>query len=66
MEQNTTALLTLGEAAKALRISKTKLYWERRDGKIRTVQIGRATRITPADLNRYIAALRGSDPSPAR
>lgn len=58
MDHNTTELLTLGEAAKALRISKTKLYLERRDGKIRAVQIGRATRIAPADLSQYVNSLR--------
>lgn len=52
------SLLTLREAAVALRISKAKLYLERKAGRIRTVQIGRAARIAPADLTIYINLLR--------
>lgn len=56
------SLLTLREAAIALRISTAKLYLERKAGRLRTIRIGRAARIAPADLNTYISSLRrGSD-----
>jgi excisionase family DNA binding protein len=50
-------LLTLDEAARILRISKAKLYTERRSGRLPTREFGRrAPRIHRDDLNRYIQA----------
>lgn len=52
--QDTPHLLTLPEAALALRLSRTKLYRERRAGRLRTVQFGRSVRVRPEELRRYI------------
>jgi excisionase family DNA binding protein len=50
-------LLTLEEARQVLRFSKSKLYFERRSGRLRTRRFGRrAVRIHRQDLERYIQA----------
>ncbi len=54
------ALLTLAEAAKILKISKTKLYHEGEAGRLNVVYIGvRCVRITEAEIRRY-AVIRES------
>jgi len=60
------ALLTLAEAAKLLKISKTKLYHEREAGRLDVVYIGvRCVRVTEAEVRRYIrAACKRRPPSP--
>jgi len=51
------ALLTLAEAAKILKVSKTKLYHERKAGRINVVTIGvRCVRVTEAEVKRYVRA----------
>jgi excisionase family DNA binding protein len=50
-------LLTLEEARRVLRFSKSKLYTERRSGRLPVRRFGRrAVRIHRDDLNRYIQA----------
>ena len=46
--------LTLAEVAQFLRISKSKLYQERKAGKLRIIRFGRAVRIRERDLQRYV------------
>jgi len=55
--------LTLPEAAKLLRISKSKLYWERKAGRLRVLHFGRVVRIDSRDLDRYIRAIRSTSTS---
>jgi predicted site-specific integrase-resolvase len=53
------SLLTLAEARKILKISKTKLYHERQAGRLHVVTIGvRCVRVTEAEVKRYIRAAR--------
>jgi excisionase family DNA binding protein len=57
-------LLTLEEAQQILRFSKSKLYAERRSGRLLSRRFGaRAVRIHREDLDRYIrdAALDGTE-----
>jgi excisionase family DNA binding protein len=55
--RNVQALLTLAEAAKILKVSKTKLYHERKAGRINVVTIGvRCVRVTEAEVKRYVRA----------
>jgi excisionase family DNA binding protein len=52
-------LLTLEEARQVLRFSKSKLYAERRSGRLPSRRFGpRAVRIHRKDLDRYIQAAR--------
>jgi excisionase family DNA binding protein len=53
-------LLTPEEAAKALRISRSKLYELLRSGTIESVRIDRLRRIPPQALREYIERLRGA------
>lgn len=55
MRKKDIELLTLAEAARLLKMSKTKLYWERKAGKLRTVNFGRSVRVHPLDLRKYIS-----------
>jgi len=48
-------LLTLQEAANALRFSRSKIYWERRSGRLRTLRFGRLVRVAPEEIARFIA-----------
>ncbi len=48
--------MTLDEAAKLLRFSKSKVYQERKAGRLRTVRFGRSVRVRPQDLAKYINA----------
>ena len=52
-------LMTLSETAKLLRISKTKLYWERKAGRLKTLKFGRAVRVRLDDLHQYCEAAAG-------
>lgn len=47
-------LLTLAEVSQFLRISKNKLYQERKAGNLRVVRFGRAVRVRQRDVERYI------------
>jgi excisionase family DNA binding protein len=52
-------LLTLAEATKILKVSKTKLYHERSAGRLHVVTIGvRFVRISEAEIIQYIRAAR--------
>jgi excisionase family DNA binding protein len=53
------ALLTLADVARLLRISKSKLYQERKAGRLRTVRFGRSIRVRPRDVQEYINAAIG-------
>jgi len=53
-------LLTPEEAAKALRISRSKLYDLLRSGTVESVRIDRLRRIPPQALHEYIERLRGA------
>jgi excisionase family DNA binding protein len=48
--------MTLGEVAKLLHFSKSKLYQERKAGRLRTVRFGRSVRVRPQDVQKYINA----------
>jgi excisionase family DNA binding protein len=50
------ALLTIAEASRLLKLSKTKLYIERKEGRLNVVTFGRSVRITEAELKRYVRA----------
>jgi len=49
-------LMKLDEVAKLLRFSKSKLYQERKAGRLRTVRFGRSVRVRPQDIEKYIDA----------
>ncbi|MGP0081386.1 helix-turn-helix domain-containing protein [Mycobacterium sp.] len=49
-------LLTVSEAATALRISRSSIYRLFDAGELRWVQIGAARRVTSAEIHRFIAA----------
>ena len=50
-------LLTAEEAAKALSVGRTTLYALIKEGKLRSVHIGRSCRLTRAELVRYVERL---------
>lgn len=50
-------LFTVHEAMKILALSRTVIYEQLRNGRLRYVKQGRATRITAAALKEYIALL---------
>lgn len=51
------SLYTLAETAAILKVSKTKLYHERKAGRINVVTIGvRCVRLTEAEVKRYVRA----------
>jgi hypothetical protein len=51
------SLYTLAETSAILRVSKTKLYHERKAGRINVVTIGvRCVRVTEAEVKRYVRA----------
>lgn len=47
-------LMTVEDALQYLKIGKTKLYALIKEGKIRTVKIGKRTLIDPEDLKKFI------------
>ena len=49
-------LLTVSEAATALRISRSSIYRLFDAGELRWVQIGASRRVTSAEIHRFIAA----------
>jgi excisionase family DNA binding protein len=49
-------LLTVSEAAAALRISRSSIYRLFEAGELAWVQIGAARRVTSAEIHRFIAA----------
>ena len=49
-------LLTAGEVAEILSVSKSFAYQLMRTGEIPTVRLGRSVRVRPKDLDRYIDA----------
>jgi excisionase family DNA binding protein len=50
-------LLTVAEAARALSLSRSKLYLMVSAGAIPSVQLGRSRRIRASDLEEFVAAL---------
>jgi excisionase family DNA binding protein len=50
-------LLTLSEAAAILRVSKSKLYQERKAGKLRVLRLGRLVRVDERALRRYLRVM---------
>ena len=54
-------LLTAPEAARALGISRSKLYELLRDGEIQSVRIGRSRRVPWEALGAYVASLTELD-----
>jgi excisionase family DNA binding protein len=59
-------LLTVGEAADQLRISRWSVYNLIRANQLRTVKIGRRRLVTPAALTECIAMLEGGSASGER
>ena len=57
-------LMTLAEAARFLRISKSTIYRECKRGHLRTLRFGGVVRVQPEDLRRFVAqaARRTSQP----
>jgi excisionase family DNA binding protein len=55
-------LLTGGEVAKLLNISRSSAYGLMRCGSLRVVRMNRSVRVRPTDLERFIAA--HCDPEP--
>lgn len=53
---NGSLLLTIAEAAKALRISRSSIYRLFEGGELAWVQIGASRRVTSAEIHRFIAA----------
>jgi excisionase family DNA binding protein len=51
---NRTDLLTLTEVRQILGFSRSKLYEERRTGRLRVLRFGRIVRVRETDLSRYI------------
>lgn len=59
---STDKLLTMREAAARLNISARTVWAMIQDGRLRAIRIGRAVRIAPAELERYILdATEGAD-----
>jgi excisionase family DNA binding protein len=56
MPINGSLLLTLSEAAAALRISRSSIYRLFDAGELAWVQIGASRRVTSAEIHRFIAA----------
>jgi len=53
---NSSLLLTVSEAAAALRISRSSIYRLFESGELAWVQIGASRRIASAEIHRFIAA----------
>lgn len=54
-------LMTLDEVAAIIRRSRRTLERDAAAGRLRTVKLGRSTRVPRAELERYIAAAAGYD-----
>jgi excisionase family DNA binding protein len=52
-------LLRIPDAARALGIGRTTFYKLIDDGDIRVVRIGRAVRVSPAELHAFVARCNG-------
>ena len=52
-------LLRIPDAARALGIGRTTLYKLIDDGDLRVVRIGRAVRVSPAELHAFVARCNG-------
>lgn len=50
-------MLTVEEAAKALRLSRTKTFSLLKDGSLRSVKIGRCRRVPVSALEAFVARL---------
>jgi excisionase family DNA binding protein len=59
-------LLTPEETATVLRVGRTTVYALMKAGELRPVHIGRSTRISRAELERFVARLDAAPPSVAR
>jgi excisionase family DNA binding protein len=58
------ALFTLAETAKILKVSKTKVYHERKAGRLNVIVFGfRCVRVTESEIKRYVRAA-GVKPRP--
>jgi excisionase family DNA binding protein len=55
-------LLTPEEAAEALRVGRTTIYALMKVGDLRPVRIGRSTRISRAEIERYVDRLEAPGP----
>lgn len=49
-------ILTAGEAAKILKVSKSKLYSMLRNGELPCIKMGKCVRVRRSDIDRLIAA----------
>ncbi len=49
-------LLTLVEVAHLLRVSKSKVYQERKAGRLRVIRFGRTVRVREGDVQKFIKA----------
>lgn len=47
-------LLTLSEVAQRLRVSRSKLYQDRRAGRLRVLRFGRVIRVRLGELERFM------------
>ena len=57
-------LLTLDEVSALIKRSRRQLTRDAAEGRLRTVKLGRSTRVPRAELERYIAAGAGYDDPP--
>lgn len=60
MENVTPLLLSVDEAAKALRLSRSLIYELIRSGQLRTVKAGRRRLVPVLALSEYVASLTGT------
>ena len=66
-EGPTPALLSLGDAAQLLGVSRSSLYRMIREGELTRVHVGRSARLTRVSVEAYLAKIRtnGADPDEA-
>lgn len=58
-KQIETSLYRVGDTARLLSVGRSTVYLLLRSGRIDSVKIGRATRITATSITRYLAELQG-------